>query len=1689
MDIENKTTKLMGYLLVSLTVMQPLQPLMAAGITIKDNNIKVQNNGSVPVINIVKPNQSGVSHNQFVDFNVTDKGAVLNNATSAGTSQLAGQIQGNANLQGNSAKLIINEVTGDGRSELKGKVEVFGKQADVLIANPNGITCDGCGFINTNRATITTGKPTLDKNGAIQALTTTKGTIVIGEQGMDTSNVHYTDIISRATEINGQIKAQNLNVIQGSNKMDYTTGNVTQITGEGTKPTVSIDTKALGGMYAGKIHLVSTENGVGVNLNNIVSTQNNIVLATDGKLQLGNVQSKTDLDITAKNIEIAVNKTVSSGGTATLAADLLANNQGKITTAKDLRIYANDVKNVRGTIEANNNLWIQKDIKDTRSRSVENISGTIKTNTGNLLIRADNMVNRTYLNMAIEAIKANSATSTPISQYTHNNVTFITNISFRNEMGINTWFGTATPSLTDTNKNLLNAYRNRYIFNKDIQDGVITSGKDLYINSDKLTNENGKIKANANIFLTGGSLFLKNSFEGIENIWYRYDILKPVNNENKYKYYYPEEPRTIYNTWQASKLDEQKTLNISAEKGASITAGGNLIADFKNDIILSNTNSDQYQFITNIADRSTAMSAQKNIALSAANIELQNKLNAQGDISLLATNNIKLENNQLNAGKNIDLVATNDIKLSQSQLVANNISLISRTGNINLITADKIHYLDQYGDQIFGKLDSKNKLELTAGKNIAITDQEISVGKDFSVITGGTFTLKNSNQLLEKNNDLTHDTPSQKEKQNYFDKIFNKTNIINVGENIILQAGKSIELDGMTLSAGKETDITAGEDVILVPRMLEKELRKQYFPSQNEAKLSDIITACGNILINAGRDIYSKAATISSSHGNIDIIAGRNFLLPAVAYTFWEDIIAKRKWRNGKLKVTMSTITHNTHVVTHVNAANKINATVGGELIANGAEFTAGNDLFITSKGKMEFNAVENSDETHLGRTRSGSTMQQNVVLASGGNLNLLTDSSILFQATDLDAEKSIKAAAKGGFLFAEAMQESSYYEKITKKRNWYGKSKKVRTFTSSTTNKVVDFTANDNVELLSSGDSTYQASQIQAGQDITLSSTNGKVIFEGVNDTAFKQKTVMSKGFYVKYSDKGYEQNTWRLPTVQAGGQFTVNAAQGINADVITKGNQSLDNALTLLGNTEGTQWLKDLNKQGNVEWSKVQNAYNSWHHETKSLNPVVAAVIAVAVAVATSGSSLAAAAGNSMATGTAAGTTTNAIMYGVGSQGMSALVSKAAVSLVENGGNLSNTLKSLGSNDSVKSIITSMVVGGAMGGFDKYLGATSEALKNGEKLLLSSNASWNQIAQSVVGHSVIDAGVNAAINGGSFKDRFATALLSNIGNQVNAESAHLIGQNGQVIGLPGKFISHAATSAIAAEIGGGNGIGAAAGALAAELAVTSMGDYFISRNYSNEQIIGVSKVAGAIAGAIATNSPQGVYSAANAAHIVVENNYLGKAAVKAAEAKCDGNLICQQQAINDFVQGYNDNIQQGAIIQTGIIAGTLSMFILPESTITGGVINGSINAGVQYIMNDDGSINWTNVGISTGVGAITGGIGTGFWGTVGWNAAGGATSNYLEGKDPLMGAAISSISSGVGYIGGKWLEGSLQKIFNPIAKQYEWVPVGIWSITKPASNSSIPSVTGNAFNSGLSEITQEGIKYYIKGEKNENK
>lgn len=476
-------------------------------------------NGST-VVNINAAGRGGVSHNIYTQFDVDRGGVVLNNSAANSTTQLAGNIAGNANLAGGSASIILNEVNSTKASQLNGMMEVAGQQAQVIVANPSGITCSGCGFINTDRATLTTGKAQV-ANGSLLGYTVDKGTIIINGNGLKAADTNYTDVISRAVQINADIYAKDLKVTTGRNNVNADNTQIGELTPAGATPAVAIDVAKLGGMYANKITLVSTDRGVGVrNAGTIGSSLNDINISTDGILEnKGTISSQNDINIdttrgrngrngyyyaygralnnsangTIKaannlNIDIAKGKLSNGGGTLQAGGDSggnlnivsgdIDNKYGNIQSkgTVDMRLdpyyygYGRTLNNSGGVIRGEKGITLS-------SYSLDNSSGVINAGTGGIDIHTAGYT----LNNVYGTIETSGGMSLNVGPLNNNSGLILA----QGDISIN------------TNKQVL--YNTK---------GAIRGNQDVFINSYILNNVSGRVLAGnyLNINTNGGTI-------------------------------------------------------------------------------------------------------------------------------------------------------------------------------------------------------------------------------------------------------------------------------------------------------------------------------------------------------------------------------------------------------------------------------------------------------------------------------------------------------------------------------------------------------------------------------------------------------------------------------------------------------------------------------------------------------------------------------------------------------------------------------------------------------------------------------------------------------------------------------------------------------------------------------------------------------------------------------------------------------------------------------------------------------------------------------------------------------------------------------------------------------------------------------------------------------------------------------
>jgi filamentous hemagglutinin family protein len=221
------TSALLSGVLISPTALAQIRPDTSAPRNQRPTVLLAPN--GVPLVNIQTPSAAGVSRNTYSQFDVQPNGAILNNSRTDTATQLGGWVQANPWLATGSARVILNEVNSNNPSNLNGWVEVAGSRAQVVVANPAGISCNGCGFINASKTTLATGTPIV-KSGSLESYHIPAGELRIEGLGLDAHETNVLTILARSAQINAAIWAQRLKVITGKNDVSVdANGDVTTI--------------------------------------------------------------------------------------------------------------------------------------------------------------------------------------------------------------------------------------------------------------------------------------------------------------------------------------------------------------------------------------------------------------------------------------------------------------------------------------------------------------------------------------------------------------------------------------------------------------------------------------------------------------------------------------------------------------------------------------------------------------------------------------------------------------------------------------------------------------------------------------------------------------------------------------------------------------------------------------------------------------------------------------------------------------------------------------------------------------------------------------------------------------------------------------------------------------------------------------------------------------------------------------------------------------------------------------------------------------------------------------------------------------------------------------------------------------------------------------------------------------------
>ena len=682
----------------------------------------------VPVVNIQTP-KNGISHNIYKQFDVLAEGAVLNNSRQGATTKTVGNVAANPFLATGEARVILNEVNSSAASRFEGNLEVAGQMADVIIANPSGINIKGGGFINANKAIFTTGKPQLNADGSIKQFTIDQGKITVSANpnskfglGGNNNDANYVDLYARALELSAELRAKNdIQVIAGANNVSADLQDVTAKTGTGTAPTLAVDVKALGGMYANNIYLMGTEKGLGVTNAGTIQAVNNLVITSAGKIEhsgtisstsktqglvniqttgtgaaadinssssinsnsMLNIDSGNNLNVNAKEIIINVGSLASS--------PLIVNAKGNINLAADTRIMDDSQGGDVYIDAANINLAAGSELKSNRGTATIQVQKDLVAAKGAKLIAAKdlNILSNGKLSLTENHIQA---------------------------------------SLGSINLQANSANTQNLI---DLQGGTIYAGKDLNLYS-------------------SGDLNLKNLGFSLENAATRVKNIKAYSGRD-----------LVWNN--ADKALPLITGLVQLDAANNLTVTAKEIS-----------NKDSIQLHANQIALNSALTSQKNIDVSSeiADLVLSQALKAQGDINLTAlaggvtANSLKATSSagkiSILANKNINLNSTQTSKampsadkdeLTTDQTVISGLKGVTLgsigDGTVNL---QSVQVNANQGDIL---VSSNNGINLKANNDVVVTANKGQVKTVNNVLKGQTVSIENSKSDIKvQNTDL-----------------------------------------------------------------------------------------------------------------------------------------------------------------------------------------------------------------------------------------------------------------------------------------------------------------------------------------------------------------------------------------------------------------------------------------------------------------------------------------------------------------------------------------------------------------------------------------------------------------------------------------------------------------------------------------------------------------------------------------------------------------------------------------------------------------------------------------------------------------------------------------------------------------------------------------------------------------------
>ncbi|EGE26878.1 putative hemagglutinin protein (FhaB), partial [Moraxella catarrhalis 101P30B1] len=1243
---------------------------------------------TVALVQIQTPVQ-GISHNKYTQFDVPNQGIVLNNARTGASTQLVGAVAANPFLKQGEAHTIVNEVRSSKASQLAGSIEVAGQKANLVIANPSGITVTGAGFINVHEATLSTGQA-INKQGHIHH-TVNKGAIVIQTPksanvatqtttnniglGGPNKNADLVNLYSKTANINAQVQAEYaITTVTGTNQISDV-GQVTPITSNQTttnttKPTTAIDIKSLGGMTAGSISLVGTDKGFGVNQAGSLNAKQAITITADGKITHSGQSSVQQGVVSLKsNTAVGLNGSTSNKTTiwaskdiAMIAPTIMANH-ASLNSASNITLQAKQELGTNNTtIHAGKKIEaiVFDNPAPKNTNGAASFTNTTFTTQG-ALTTANLQGNLTHNQSIIDA--AGNVSSFAKGQQTldHTNITSQANIQIQ-----------ANSDLI-VNNSQINSAKHTTIY---VQGNQTTTSSTLIAKGIVSDVVKGDHRINGNGTYQGGAVLLDSTSLTLNGRLIARTTKSPLLNSNK--------NAQVLNGSLSIQTDRALTLNSTNH---NLAIGGDIsLVSQQGKLTLQNTNP-----VTNGNQAHYTLNAhQGNLTLQGSEVQLQGvNLKSKNNLTVYATQGSVVMDGVKREFSNKNQSGSDQKRALEAKL--DEAARLSLTTRADAFTNTKSRIENQLGilnSNSTGFIHTPTTLVSQAGDIGVYAKQGIlSQGALLNAVSGN-ITLEAQGVLPFAYQQTTKSSQSGSSNQSDAETQTDKAaSIILTGSQNRYEIGQDGNDHHRLLSFGSPSMLTAGRDI---------DIRATKAATDKQDETPTLVLQ----------------GTKAKANGAIDIRANHHLLLDVgidFEYSYDKTTRKHGRWYRRKYTTTETT-----------------NEWVDADVV----ELTAG-DLRLQTTG----NNSNNDQKHHLDIYGAELNTTGNITLGASGNINLYaTKDTHTIQQNNQTKKK---------FLGIKTGTSNSKYN-----------FSQIAAVPASLSAQFISSRSKGDTLLEGTRFEYLKGAQISAGGKIRLLAA----LSELQTATQREDNWVV----WQRTQGEGQHTQTAQLPSFTGTAAPMFEAQGGLNIQIPisekdVQKRQLKDEIITLASQPQYS-YLNDLVNRNDVDWQQIILTDKDWDYKQQGLTPAGAAIVAIAVAYATGGVGTALTSTVATATGsTTLGTMTSAAF--------SSLVTQASISLIDNQGNIKQTLKDLGSKQNIKQMTFAIASAGIGSKINQTL---SKSLSVGD---IANSHNFSHKISKGIANATSTALLESTIYGTSLEKSLIKNLRGEVANAVASE------------------------------------------------------------------------------------------------------------------------------------------------------------------------------------------------------------------------------------------------------------------------------------------------------------------------------